>query len=238
MDSPVKSKLPHAALGGLVGWLAGAYPEPRTALPAPPPRSAPRGASLLPMGEGVQCVREQPVPVRVWAIRHADPSGAPRHLQAWNYSPQYWWRSAYRAASGCMCRSPVIGRRWDFSVLRLDLSGLGESPARPGTDEGQAYPAAAVDDIREAVRYMGLRCHTDRVMLVGMCSGGYYAIHAAYAGVPVTGIVAVNPPLYWTPGDSLDTDPYWNAIESARLRRSMMLPEKWGRLVRGDGGCA
>lgn len=81
-----------------------------------------------------------------------------------------------------------------FRVARLDLSGLGDSPVRPGQPVGRSYPPEAGDDVAAAVR--GL----DRgagVVLVGLCSGARHALAAAASGtLPIRGVCAFSPSLH------------------------------------------
>jgi alpha-beta hydrolase superfamily lysophospholipase len=87
-----------------------------------------------------------------------------------------------------------LARQWagaGLRVVRADLSGLGGSPARPGREADRAYPAGAVDDVREIVQSVSPGNPFD-VVLVGLCSGGYHSAVAALE-MPVRGVVAINP---------------------------------------------
>ncbi len=75
--------------------------------------------------------------------------------------------------------------------VRFDLSGIGESPARPGQPERPLYAAEALDDIADAAHAVSARDGRD-VVLVGVCSGAYAALEAATRVLP-RGVVAVNP---------------------------------------------
>jgi hypothetical protein len=74
--------------------------------------------------------------------------------------------------------------------LRADLSGIGDSPARPGRAELQAFPVDAlndIDDIRRAMTEEGAE-----LILIGVCSGADHAIGTALSA-PVAGLCVVNP---------------------------------------------
>ncbi len=76
--------------------------------------------------------------------------------------------------------------------LRVDLSGLGDSPTRPGRTELVEFPADAVEDladIRRAVATDG-----NALILVGLCSGADHAIEGALDG-GVASVCVVNPAL-------------------------------------------
>jgi pimeloyl-ACP methyl ester carboxylesterase len=87
-----------------------------------------------------------------------------------------------------------LARSWarvGLSVLRVDLSGRGESSGRPGQAIDVVYPPEALDDVADIVNAVSPG-HPSSVVLLGLCSGAY---HAVYTGVAlgVGGVVAVNP---------------------------------------------
>ncbi|HEY8312056.1 MAG TPA: alpha/beta fold hydrolase [Gemmatimonadaceae bacterium] len=127
-----------------------------------------------------------------------------------------------------------LARRWadlGFPVLRFDLAGLGDSKPNEDIPTSESYPDAALDDIRAAVEFMRTEREYPNVLLAGICSGAYHAIHAADA--LTVGIIAVNPPLYYRRGDPIDDDPYSNEVETRRVTRALRSPAKWRRLVTG-----
>ncbi|HVC25705.1 MAG TPA: alpha/beta hydrolase family protein [Acidimicrobiales bacterium] len=74
-----------------------------------------------------------------------------------------------------------LGRSWaakGLRVLRLDLSGIGDSAASPGATRYDAYPPGGVGDVVVAARYLAPD-DPSRVVLVGVCSGAYHAADAA-----------------------------------------------------------
>ena len=79
-----------------------------------------------------------------------------------------------------------------FPVARVDLSGIGDSPTRPGERADHPYGRWSVPDVVDAVRAV------DRgagVVPVGLCSGARNALDAG-AAVALRGVCAVNPPLH------------------------------------------
>lgn len=98
-----------------------------------------------------------------------------------------------------------LAREWaakGFVVLRLDVSGLGDSPPRDGFEENVPYQAQALDDIDVAVRYLHETHRVSHCQLVGHCSGAYNAFRSALAGTAVDAIVMINPLLYLSVGDA------------------------------------
>jgi pimeloyl-ACP methyl ester carboxylesterase len=81
-----------------------------------------------------------------------------------------------------------------FRVARLDLSGLGDSPVRPGQPAGRSYPPEAGEDVAAAVQALD---RGSGVVLVGLCSGARHAVAAAASGrLPVRGVCALSPSLH------------------------------------------
>jgi hypothetical protein len=77
--------------------------------------------------------------------------------------------------------------------LRVDLSGIGDSPVRPGRTEMQGFPLDALQDmadIRQAAPG-----ESAELILMGVCSGADHAIGSALAE-PVGSICIVNPAMY------------------------------------------
>jgi alpha-beta hydrolase superfamily lysophospholipase len=130
----------------------------------------------------------------------------------------------------------TAARRWareGHLVYRIDLSGLGESPARPGAPEPDVYPIDAVRDVIAAVdrvRAFGAR----DVLVVGLCSGAFHAQKAAFADPSIRGFVAINPLTFVRPEGEVDFPSARAAREAERYKRSMRDPEKWKKLLRGD----
>lgn len=79
-------------------------------------------------------------------------------------------------------------------ALRVDLAGLGDSPARPGQEANVVYPDDAMEDISDVIAAVVPEGPSGSVVM-GLCSGAYHAVAAAQH-LPLRGIVAVNP-LTW-----------------------------------------
>ncbi|HEY1734554.1 MAG TPA: alpha/beta fold hydrolase [Acidimicrobiales bacterium] len=97
----------------------------------------------------------------------------------------------------------TLARRWaadGVRCVRVDLSGLGESPARRGQAEQVLRAPEAFDDVRQVVD--AAAGDAGDVVLVGLCSGGYQALESALELSP-GGVLAVNPLLRFTPPELL-----------------------------------
>jgi pimeloyl-ACP methyl ester carboxylesterase len=100
-----------------------------------------------------------------------------------------------------LARSIGPGRAWvelgealagdGLRVLRVDLSGLGDSPVRPGHAENDSYSFAIPGDIGEVIAHLhdeGVR----RVVLLGLCSGAYVGFDAALDHPDIDALVCIN----------------------------------------------
>jgi alpha-beta hydrolase superfamily lysophospholipase len=102
------------------------------------------------------------------------------------------------------CSGP--GRAWttfaralvadDVTTLRMDLSGLGNSPDLGGRTKrpDNPTPLMSARDLQAGVDFLRRRGVQD-LTVVGLCSGAHIAVRSAAYGVPVESVVAVNAPL-------------------------------------------
>jgi alpha-beta hydrolase superfamily lysophospholipase len=106
------------------------------------------------------------------------------------------------ANAGCVNRQGPhamfvhAARQWasrGFDVLRVDLSGIGDSPAARDVKENLTYPPSGFDDLTEALRATG----RSRAIIAGLCSGGDYAFQLGWRGAgsaaEVVGAWIMNP---------------------------------------------
>jgi pimeloyl-ACP methyl ester carboxylesterase len=131
-----------------------------------------------------------------------------------------------------------FARRWGgrgYVVLRMDLAGIGDSATRPGKQDDDVFPAAALDDIRSAIDYLRDSYHVGDVTLVGLCSGAYHALRAADAGIQVQRIIMINPQnYYWKEGMSLNDLQLVEVVRNPGVYRQQMLSASaWKRVIRG-----
>ncbi len=92
-----------------------------------------------------------------------------------------------------------LSRRWaamGVRCVRLDQSGLGDSPTRPGQAPQVIRAPENFDDVADARRALATDPHD--VVLVGLCSGAYQALEAAL-DQPARAVYAINPVLHFTP---------------------------------------
>ena len=132
-----------------------------------------------------------------------------------------------------------LARQWagrGVTVLRIDLSGVGDSAARPGAPENVVYSAHAMQDVNDSLAYLRDTHGAGECHLLGLCSGGYHAFKAAVAGQPVASSTVINPLTYfWHDGDTLrDVKDYELGQLASRYRDKVFTREPWLKLLRGQ----
>ena len=99
-----------------------------------------------------------------------------------------------------------------YASLRVDFSGWGESPDGEHVP-GRPYDLHCVDEVGQMVHGLRELGH-QRIVMAGLCSGAWIAMRAALS-VDLDGVVAINPQLYWQPGDPVEAD----IVAETRVRR-------------------
>jgi alpha-beta hydrolase superfamily lysophospholipase len=133
----------------------------------------------------------------------------------------------------------TLSRKWaqhGYTVLRLDLAGLGDSNTRAGRPQSEVFPLGALDDIRVAVDFMRTRYGSRDITLAGLCSGAYHSLRAAIAGMTVNRILLVNPMNFlWEEG--LTAPNLQLNVDVARnlgfYRERILSAEIWKRIFTG-----
>lgn len=212
ITAPQFGTVPGMLLEHVAAWLADLPRSPESHVPrlvAAPPRSAlrvepPGGAAGAPLHDPVCEVSvriEAAVPL--FGILTQPGVAERRRRRAVIFMNA---AADYHVGSGRMYVS--LARRWaacGYYVLRFDLAGLGDSATRAGCSTETVFPRAALDDVAAVIRFLKDNYGIGEVTLVGLCSGGYHALRAAVARLPVTRIMMINPLNY-----------FWN--EDAKLQ--------------------
>lgn len=130
-----------------------------------------------------------------------------------------------------------MARAWSaqgFNVLRLDFSGIGDSPIAAGKRENEVYSKHMFQDARLAIDFMIAR-GAEHVVLLGLCSGAYVAYHSAILDSRVSDVVLINLlTFHWTEGDSLEIRTRNTHKSTTFYKRAALKLDTWKRLARGD----
>ena len=225
MRSPIQSVLPVAPLTRIVEWLSAAHPQSTTT--AAPTAWSQNATSATWNGT-------YDVPVRIGG-RLAGVLTRPSEDDSTDLTAVLLLNTGGDHHVGPHGAYVPLARDWasrGYAVLRFDLRGIGDSGTLSDSPRLEAYPPTAMSDVSAGWSFLRDNCGYEHVFVAGMCSGGFHALHAA-ARMPLAGVIAVNPPLYWQPGDVLDEDPHAGAEVTRRTRRALLRPAKWWKLVRG-----
>jgi alpha-beta hydrolase superfamily lysophospholipase len=112
-----------------------------------------------------------------------------------------------------------------YRAVRVDWRGWGESPD-DGLAPGRPYDAHGVDDTIEIVRALRARGH-EHLVLVGLCAGAWVAMRAVLLET-VDGVIAINPQLYWKPGDPVFARNAESILQRTNARRREALGARYG----------
>lgn len=205
--------------------------------PQPSSNSNVRMLLLPDASKPARIVTERPLffaagPMRFGILTEPSPSEARRHGVIFVNDGATYHVGANRL-------NVALARRWareGYSVLRIDIAGLGESDARPGHRLDEAFPDGVIEDIAAAVRYLRSTCGSTEVTLVGLCSGAYHCLRASVSGVPVNRILLVNPQNYfWKRGMTVEEVQLVEVVRAPSTYRQRMLSVRnWGKLLRGE----
>lgn len=125
-----------------------------------------------------------------------------------------------------------LARRWaarGVPALRVDLEGIGDSDGDASRYEDTAalYGQELVEQARAVLDELPLRGLSSRVVLVGLCSGGYWSFHAALSDERVAAAFLLNVrTLFWD--DLLD------AVREAPKLGQLVRRTLWRRALRGE----
>jgi alpha-beta hydrolase superfamily lysophospholipase len=206
--------LPEDVIASIVDWLVAGHPadaalkDPAGSVAGPPP---PFGEKPLVFGD------RHPL---FGILTPADPARAKPGRPA-----------VVLSNAGCVNRVGPhrlyvrLARRWaqlGFDVLRVDISGVGDSPVAPGARENINYPPAGLEDLEQAIAAAGTR----RAIIAGLCSGGDYAFQLGARDPRIAGALLLNPRTFCVLAlsavESADGAPPTDPVESVpRTLRAM-----------------
>jgi len=116
------------------------------------------------------------------------------------------------------------------AVLRVDVSGIGESHPPGGGAWNDPYSASLLEDATTAVAQL----ESDTVWLVGLCSGAYAAFQTALTEPRVAGITLINPIVFYGRDGMSALSPEVQQVQAMKqYRRSLFEMAKWKKLLSG-----
>lgn len=131
-------------------------------------------------------------------------------------------------------------RRWaarGWVAMRVDLAGLGNSAKRAGCADNDIHLPHAVADIQTAVAHLREHHGIHEVHLIGLCSGAFHALSAAFEGTDLRSVTAINQMVYFWQ----DKMPLVGEASAAvvvhitqGVGRSLTDPARWLKLLRGQ----
>jgi pimeloyl-ACP methyl ester carboxylesterase len=132
-----------------------------------------------------------------------------------------------------------LARRWaarGIRVLRIDISGIGDSAARADAEDNVVYSLHAMSDVAAALDHLRQHEGASACHVMGLCSGAYHAFKAATGHRGVDSALMINPLTYfWVPGTPLTELKDYEVISLSERYRSLLLSaHAWRRLLRGD----
>lgn len=116
-------------------------------------------------------------------------------------------------------------------MLRADLPGIGDSPARKGETENIVYGPRCVEDVGVLVTWLRANC-AGGISAGGMCSGAYHALRAAIAGQAIDSAYLINCLAF---GPTVESDPEGSGLlgDIAYYDQAMRSVHAWRRLFTG-----
>jgi len=120
-------------------------------------------------------------------------------------------------------------------VLRVDVSGIGDSEPHDGEPANAPYTSKAAQDIDRWCAVLRQR-GAGKCYLLGICSGAYHGFRAAVAGSRFAAVVAINPVVFfWHDGMPLDPPLANHSVMRLSLiyKKSVLDASKWRRVFSG-----
>jgi Lysophospholipase len=118
--------------------------------------------------------------------------------------------------------------------LRVDLSNIGDSPARPGVPDQVVYAETQQRDIRTVIDWLR-QDDGGPIYLVGVCSGAHAALTFAGQNRDVAGVISVNQlRLVWDPDEDVEATLRAGARPLAVYKQRAFSLDTYRRLIKGE----
>ena len=221
---PQDSEVPQTIIDAVVGWLGEGAPAPDSGASGSPPAAASAEAPGL---------RERAVTFggerRLFGILTSPPPAAKRA----DLPAIIMLNAGSIHRIGAHRLYVPMARRWaalGFQVLRVDLSGIGDSPVGAGQQENLTYPRDRGQDVQASMDFLTESLKIDKFVLTGLCSGGDITFEIGFRSPKVAGAIMINPRTFCV-NDLSMVDSY----QQARwYQGSLLQPDSLKKLLRGD----
>jgi pimeloyl-ACP methyl ester carboxylesterase len=100
-----------------------------------------------------------------------------------------------------------------YATVRADFDGVGDSAVRGRDRVARPYDQEFLQDVRDFVAFARAQGF-QKVVVAGLCSGAWMAVQAGLC-TRTDAVVAINPQLYWSPGDPVEA-----LLTETRARRA------------------
>ena len=227
--SPQQSEVPTAAISAITGWLSEECPfaESGSASNVPGTPAKPDSARTL------TSLRERPVffggARKLFGILTAPPPSSARP----DLPPIILLNAGTVHRVGSHRLYVPMARKWaalGFHVLRVDLSGIGDSPVPEGHLENLTYPRDGLEDARAAMDFLAETTTSGKFIVAGLCSGGDIAFQLGFKEPRVASAIMMNPRTFLV-NDLSMVDSYERARWS---QQAVARSDSWKNLLSGD----
>jgi alpha-beta hydrolase superfamily lysophospholipase len=218
MAHPQQAQTPHATIARTISWLG----RDERAGPRGTPRRSAVERSAVELGHGDATIRETPLRLRLVDGKTFGILTEPVSVDAAPLTGVLLNGGALRH-TGPNRSSVETARRWaarGVASVRFDLAGIGDAAG----DERRLVPNAALyaprstQDVLGVLDQLSERGLPDRFVLGGLCSAGYWSLHAALADARVVGAAAINLySFYWSESLVAERDTF-AALDALRGR--------------------
>jgi pimeloyl-ACP methyl ester carboxylesterase len=231
--SPQQSEIPTAAISAITGWLGEQFPFAESGAAAGSAATGAKTPVAPDVSRTVSSLRERPVFFggnrRLFGILTVPPASTARP----ELPPIILLNAGTVHRVGSHRLYVPMARRWaalGFHVLRVDLSGIGDSPVPEGHPENLTYPRDGLEDARAAMDFLAEMTTSGKFIVAGLCSGGDIAFQLGFKEPRVASAIMMNPRTFLV-NDLSMVDSYERARWS---QQAVAKSDSWKDLLSGD----
>ena len=231
--SPQQSEIPTAAISAITGWLGEQFPFAESSPAASSAAAESKTPATPELSPTLNSLRERPVFFgggrRLFGILTAPPPSTARP----DLPPIILLNAGTVHRVGSHRLYVPMARKWaalGFHVLRVDLSGIGDSPVPEGHPENLTYPRDGLEEARAAMDFLRETTTSGKFIVAGLCSGGDIAFQLGFKEPRVASAIMMNPRTFLV-NDLSMVDSYERARWS---QQAVAKSDSWKELLSGD----